>query len=307
MPITPVTGTFWQATQPVSGTFWQATQPVSATNLDIRDLTHISDSVKIGDGTDIADVLDLTNANPLAVAILDADGTQITSFGGGTQYTEGDTDAFITGTAALMEIAGDALAPIQGTVAGGLLVNLGANNDITLAILPDTAATDLALQTADLDTIAGDTTAIQTAIELLDNAVDGNYLNVNLNLAGTDVSATVPLPVRPNEYELTGNTTHVKKYYTNAGAVTDGVIWSPAAGKRWYVTDIFIGVSAASTVTLEDDLGAGDSAVWKMELAANSGWSHSFTTPLYSGEDAADLLVTTSAGNVYCTVVGYEI
>ena len=372
MPITPVTGTFWQATQPVSGTFWQATQPVSATNLDIRDLTHISDSVKIGDGTDIADVLDLTNANPLAVAILDADGIQITSFGGGTQYredvaaaadpigtavilvrddtpgalvttdgdnvaqrgtnygagyvqvvtsagafvdtfgggtqyTEGDTDASITGTAALMEIAGDALAPIQGTVAGGLLVNLGANNDITLAILPDTAATDLALQTADLDTIAGDTTAIQTAIELLDNAVDGNYLNVNLNLAGTDVSATVPLPVRPNEYELTGNTTHVKKYYTNAGAVTDGIIWSPAAGKRWYVTDIFIGVSAASTVTLEDDLGAGDSAVWKMELAANSGWSHSFTTPLYSGEDVADLIITTTAGNVYCTVVGYEV
>ena len=256
----PVSGTFWQATQPVSGTFWQTTQPVSATNLDIRDLTHISDSVKIGDGTDIADVLDLTNANPLAVAILDADGTQITSFGGGTQYTEGDTDAFITGTAALMEIAGDALAPIQGTVAGGLLVNLGANNDITLAILPDTAATDLALQTADLDTIAGDTTAIQTAIELLDNAVDGNYLNVNLNLAGTDVSATVPLPVRPNEYELTGNTTHVKKYYTNAGAVTDGIIWSPAAGKR-----------------------------------------------LYSGEDVADLIITTTAGNVYCTVVGYEV
>jgi hypothetical protein len=31
MPSTPVTGTFWQATQPVSGTFWQATQPVSGT------------------------------------------------------------------------------------------------------------------------------------------------------------------------------------------------------------------------------------------------------------------------------------
>jgi hypothetical protein len=31
MPSTPVTGTFWQATQPVSGTFWQATQPISGT------------------------------------------------------------------------------------------------------------------------------------------------------------------------------------------------------------------------------------------------------------------------------------
>jgi len=37
-----------------------------------------------------------------------------------------------------------------------------------------------------LATIAGDTTNIETAIQLLDNAVDGNFLNVNLNLAGTD-------------------------------------------------------------------------------------------------------------------------
>lgn len=35
MPSTPVTGTFWQATQPVSGTFWQATQPVSAASLPL--------------------------------------------------------------------------------------------------------------------------------------------------------------------------------------------------------------------------------------------------------------------------------
>jgi hypothetical protein len=44
--------------------------------------------VKLSDGTDVADILDLTNANPLTVAIVDGDGTQITSFGGGTQYTE---------------------------------------------------------------------------------------------------------------------------------------------------------------------------------------------------------------------------
>lgn len=44
--------------------------------------------VKITDGVDVADVLDLASANPLAVAILDGSGDQITSFGGGTQYTE---------------------------------------------------------------------------------------------------------------------------------------------------------------------------------------------------------------------------
>ena len=113
--------------------------------------------------------------------------------------------------------------------------------------------------------------------------------------------------VAPNEYELAGNTTHVKKYYTSSGAATDGIIWSPAASKRWYVTDIILTVSAAATVTIEDDLAAGDSVVFKAELAANSGISHTFTTPLFSGEDEADLLITTSAGNVYVTVTGYEI
>jgi len=31
--------------------------------------------------------------------------------------------------------------------------------------------------------------AIKTAVELLDNAIDGNYLNVNCNIAGTDIAA----------------------------------------------------------------------------------------------------------------------
>jgi len=40
-----------------------------------------------------------------------------------------------------------------------------------------------------LGTIDADTGAIKTAVELLDNAVDGNYLNVNMNLAGSDAQA----------------------------------------------------------------------------------------------------------------------
>lgn len=83
--------------------------------------------------TILATVLDLVDSNPLTVAIVDANGDQIASFGGGVQYTEGDVDPSITGTAAMMEGAGNTLLPIQGTVADGLLVNLGANNDITVS------------------------------------------------------------------------------------------------------------------------------------------------------------------------------
>ena len=46
------------------------TVTVSASDLDIRDLTHVSDSVSIGDGTTLADVLDGT-IDALYVAITD--------------------------------------------------------------------------------------------------------------------------------------------------------------------------------------------------------------------------------------------
>ena len=132
-------------------------------------------------------------------------------------------------------------------------------------------------------------------------SADGDYQPIATYRTGA-------LRIAPPEedFAVLGNNS-VKKYYTNAGAVTDGIVWSPSAGKRWYITDIFINVSAAATVTLEDDLTAGDAALWKAELAAKSGWTHTFSTPLFSGEDAADLLVTTDAGNVYIMITGYEI
>lgn len=49
-----------------------------------------------------ATVIDLVNSNPVAVAIVDGSGTQITSFGGGTQYAE-DTAA---GAADVVTMAG---------------------------------------------------------------------------------------------------------------------------------------------------------------------------------------------------------
>jgi len=54
----------------------------------------------------------------------------------------------------------------------------------TTAILADTASI-----ASDATAMLADTAAIQTSVELLDNAVDGNFLNVNLNMAGTDAAA----------------------------------------------------------------------------------------------------------------------
>lgn len=141
--------------------------------------------------------------------------------------------------------------------------------------------------------------------------------NSGVDIGDVDVTSLPALPagtnaigkLLPSDIDVTAHTNYARKYYTNAGAVTDGIIWSPAAGKRWHVVTMYIQTSAAATITLEDDKAGGDDPVWKGELAANSGAVLSFTEkyPMASGEDAADLLITTTAGNVYCTVVGYEI
>ena len=78
----PVSGTFYQVTQPVSGTFYQVTQPVSATDLDIRDLTSVSDSVEVKQST--AANLKTEIANPAGVIL--GTGNYGSSDGGTTWY-----------------------------------------------------------------------------------------------------------------------------------------------------------------------------------------------------------------------------
>lgn len=63
----------------------------SSGNLEVNIVAGGAGNGAILDGVDSAikaTVTDLANSNPLAVSIVDGAGTQITSFGGGTQYTE---------------------------------------------------------------------------------------------------------------------------------------------------------------------------------------------------------------------------
>lgn len=536
----------------VSGTEMQVdvitmpTTTVQATNLDIRDLDAASDDITVHGDVGILDQLDLTNTNPLAVAIVDGTGDQITSFGGGVQYTEGDTDISITGTAIMWEDASDTMRAVsaakplpvdiqdstlavtqsgtwnitnisgtvslptgastsvkQDTIIGhldgveGLLTDIETNTDslavvgggteatalrVTIAnnstgvlsvddnggsltvdgtvgvsgtvtvdgsgvtqpvsnagltelaaaiggtnpsqldvyikgsdvatggtsaaddadftdgttpgtpamgvyesspttvtdgdlgvvgitetrrlktsatidaalptgdnnignvdvvssVLP-TGASTAANQTtiighldgvegllttidADTGTIAGAVSGAEMQVDIVaslpagTNAIGKLAANSGVDIGDVDVTSLPALAtgtnyigrISPPDVDVTTHTNYTKKYYTNAGAVTDGIIWSPASGKRWHVVSLIINVSAAATVTLEDDLAGGDSPVMKMELAANSGVAYNFTEkyPLASGEDAADLIVTTSAGNIYITAVGYEV
>jgi hypothetical protein len=140
--------------------------------------------------------------------------------------------------------------------------------------------------------------------------IDANVCGVEVlaGSAGSIAAGTNSIgQIQPSKYPTSDDAEYKNKYYTSTGAATDGIVWSPASGKRWYITDLIVSVSAATTVTFEDDLTAGDNVVLKADLAANGGFCKRFVTPLASGEDAADLLVTTTAGNLYVTATGYEV
>ncbi len=96
---------------------------VSAANPLPVSATISSTGSSIEDGANAAlkaTVLDLTDSNPLTVAMVDANGDQVSSFGGGTQYTE---DA-----AAAANPIGTALNMVRDDARGGSLTSTDGDN-----------------------------------------------------------------------------------------------------------------------------------------------------------------------------------
>lgn len=160
--------------------------------------------IKDGNTGTLADVMSLAGGNPLMCAIVDTAGAQIGSFGGGTQYTEGDTDATITGTALLWEDAADTLksvsagTPLPITCISGC----GGGTEYTVnAVAPaDPVGATFVMERDDalsaLTEIEGDWTnprsnangALWTAIDGTVAATQSGTWNIN------NISGTVSLP-----------------------------------------------------------------------------------------------------------------
>lgn len=269
-------------------------------------------------GTPSVDVL--TVQGTASMTALKVDGSAVTQPVSGTFWQATQpvslTSTTVTGTVAVTQsgtwdevgindsgnsITVDYATTGSGTATGALRVELPTNGTGVIATV-------------------GAVTAITNALPAGTNAIGKLAANSGVDIGDVDVTSLPALAAGtntigavksvPSDIDINGsNANHADKYYTNAGAVTDGIIWSPAAGKRWHVLNLTINVSAACTVTIEDDLAAGDNPRLKFELAANSGITIPYNKehPFSSGEDAADLLITTTAGNVYVQAIGYEV
>lgn len=257
----------------------------------------------MGDPRHVFEDKDMAGAVLYAKRIADdtADAYPVLVDTNGALVISGSIQVAASGTASTITNAASNPVPVTGNV------NIAT---ATLGTVTISGSVNIATATLGTVTITGTVTPSTTA-STITNAV-GNPVNVSLTSTIVTI-ATIPAgtnsigQIQPSKYPTTDDAEYMNKYYTSAGAATDGIVWSPASGKRWYVTDLIISVSAATTVTLEDDKAGGDNAVLKVDLAANGGFCKRFRTPLASGEDAADLIVTTTAGNIYVTACGYEV
>lgn len=236
-----------------------------------------------------AAVLDLTTSNGLAVAIVDGNGDQITSFGGGTQYTEGDTDASITGTAMLMEGAANALVAAQGTAADGLLVNLGSNNDVTVAGVATSAKQDTG--NTSLASIDGKITAVNTGAVTISAALPAGTNNigdvdvltvpadpfgVNADAASATGSISAKLRfIASTGIPITGTVTVGSHAVTNAGTFlvqeNGGSLTALQIIDDWDESDrcksnIIVGQAGVAA-----DVGATGATVQRVVIANNAG------------------------------------
>lgn len=169
-----------------------------------------------GEAVDAADTGTLilgTDGTNYQLVKTDSDGNlqvDIVSGAGGTEYTEGDTDASITGGAILWEDTGDTLRavsaakPLPISDAGGSLTIDGT-------VTADLGATDNAV----LDAIAASVADVDTntdGIEALLTTIDGDTSNLSVVGGGTEATAI--------RVTIANNSTGVLSIDDNSGSIT---------------------------------------------------------------------------------------
>lgn len=223
----------------------------------LRDIGKVDALIEDAAGNQ-ATVRNLAANDALNVAIVDATGGQITSFGGGTQYAE-DT-AHVSGDqvtmAGVVQQSADAALStdldrslLQVDATGYLKVNLktaipaGANNIGDVDIVGGATAHDDAGATVNPVPVGGYASdAVPTEV-----SADIDIVRLWLLRNGALMSALAPhLGMIADPYSLTSKTAQ----YTTAQ--TGVALWTPAAGKKIVVTSYQIqaGGTVAGTVQL---------------------------------------------------------
>lgn len=273
-------------------------------------------AVTAGSGTNVDTRTEATNGNHRQVVVL---GDPSTNAG----------VAPVDATAGLkVDLGADNDVTVTGTVTANLAA--GTNNigdvDVLSSALPTGASTlaEQQSQTTHLATIAGDTTAIETAIQIMDDWDNGasDGASVSGDVAHDSADAGEPVKIGMKAYELDGTapqtavaeadrvnaisdlvgrqyvaTEHPRFFHVSAdyaSAQTNASVKAaPGAGVAIYITDIMLSNGAvAGNITLLD--GSGGTVLFEIYPAINGGVSLNLKNPIKLTDNTALCLTSTT-------------
>jgi len=227
------------------------------------------------------------------------------SIGGGTQYTEGDTDATITGTAAMWEDAANTLRAVS--VANPLPIQL--TDGTSVAAVHNLAAND-ALSVAVVNASGTQITGFGTGDVAHDAADSGNPVKIG---AKALVFGTNPTAVTANDrtdlyanragvlFVLGGHPNIITHAVNYTAAQTDAAIISVSAGEKIVVTQLMATADKANTVDVAVAVGFGAATTptgagvlgRHPGIAAGSGFSRGSGDGIIgAGADGEDVRIT---------------
>lgn len=210
-----------------------------------------------GDGTSVivdgvsssirATVFDLTNSNPQAMALVDANGDQITSFGGGTQYTDGAAaPANPVGTMPIFNNGGT-WAQVSNTV--GLPVAIVGTPTVVTGGLTDAQLRATPVPVSGTIAFSNTTIAVTNAGVFAVQAAQSGTWNI------TNISGTISLPTGASTLaEQQSQTTLLGTIDTDTGAIATSVASidskTPALGQALAAGSVPVVLTAAQITTL---------------------------------------------------------
>ena len=95
-----------------------------------------------------------------------------------------------------------------------------------------------------------------------------------------------------------------KMNYTVLGGILETTIWTPAAGKKWVLTDLIVSATANCGITIRDNTAGA--TIMTFIILANTTLPINLQTPIVSGAANRVLTAQTSAITVAITTSGYE-
>jgi hypothetical protein len=250
-------------------------------------VTTITNPIQLSDGVDTATVRDLAANDPLNVAIVDGAGDQITSFGGGTQYTE-DAAAAADPVGTAVNLVRKDTPATTVTTDGDNIAQRGTNYGAAYVTVLTSAGAeasfgggtqydeDTASGAADKVTMAG-AVRKDTAAALVD--ADGDRTELQTDATGRLRTEVNPVPVATSNSDgscvsVAANTTVLSSFSTRRGAT----VMAQCDPSACNTDTVFIRLAATAT-TSDFPLAPGDRFILQgpavytgiIDAIANSG------------------------------------